>query len=273
MTTGAKQEFETGAAVPEAARAPLRDLLVACADTKLLMGYHYGEWTFGTPTLEAAVANCSLAQSELGHVRLLHGILKTHYDEDLDLLLDVRPADAFGSVAYLDEPLPDWSAVVAMNFVIDLAVTRVIHAMRNSTFVPVRACVEKLLEEERYHLHHGHGWFRALAAGGDASRPQLIARVEPALAAVRAWFGPDGSAADHALVALGIKAASDQELATAVVGDVVRVARPLGIDLAMPAAPEPDEWDPARRRSGGGGPSQEVLYHLRGTKNAIFRLT
>ena len=46
MTTGVTQAFETGADVPEVCRAPLRDLLVACADTKLLLGYHYGEWTF-----------------------------------------------------------------------------------------------------------------------------------------------------------------------------------------------------------------------------------
>ena len=31
-------------------------------------------------------------------------------------------------------------------------------------------------------------------------------------------------------------------------------------------------WTPARRRSGPGGPSDEVLYHLRGTKNAVFKV-
>ena len=58
------------------------------------------------------------------HVRLLHGILKSHFDEDLDALIDERSADGFASVAYLAEPLRDWPAVVAMNFVVDLGVTR-----------------------------------------------------------------------------------------------------------------------------------------------------
>ena len=273
MTTGVRHDFETGADVPDACREPLRDVLVACADTKLLLGYHYGEWTFGTPTLEAAVANCSLAQSELGHVRLLHGVLKTHCDEDLDRLIEERPGTGFASIAYLDEPLPDWPAVVAMNFVVDLAVTRVIHAMRASTFVPVRSCAEKLLEEERYHMHHGQGWFRALATAGTEPRATIGARTAEALAAVRAWFGPAGADGDGALVAAGIKAMSDEALALAVLDDVQRVAGPLGVDVTMPDAPARMGWDATRRRSGGGGPSDDVLYHLRGTKNAIFKLT
>jgi len=273
IATDVRPQFETGADVPDACRTPLRDLLVACADTKLLLGYHYGEWTFGTPTLEAAVANCSLAQSELGHVRLLHGILKAHYDEDLDRLLEARPAEAFASVGYLDQPLADWPAVVAMNFVVDLAVTRLIDAMRASTFLPVRACAEKLLEEERYHIHHGQGWFRALATSDDGDRNSVSARLAEALAAVRLWLGPESAAADRALVDAGIKAASDVDLARSLFEDVRGVAEPLGVPVVMPPAPPATGWVAARRRSGGGGPSEDVLYHLRGTKNAIFKLT
>ena len=35
--------------------AALRSTLVALSDTKLLLGYHYGEWTFGPPAIEAGI--------------------------------------------------------------------------------------------------------------------------------------------------------------------------------------------------------------------------
>ena len=61
---GAKGGLEL---IPEEARDGTRAALLACADTKLLLGYHYGEWTFGAPALEAAIAACSMGQDELGH--------------------------------------------------------------------------------------------------------------------------------------------------------------------------------------------------------------
>jgi len=68
-------------------------------------------------------------------------------------------------------------------------------------------------------------------------------------------------------------ATSDEDLAAAVLDDVQRVAGPLGVEAAMPDAPIGKGWDATRRRTGAGGPSDEVLYHLRGTKNAVFKLT
>ncbi len=268
-TTATTRTFETAADLAPDVRAALRRLLLGCADTKLLMGYHYGEWTFGTPALEAAVANCSIAQGELGHVRLLHGILKTNWDDDPDQLVEGRVAEAFASIRYLDHDLPDWPAVVAMNFVVDLAITRVIHALTDSAFLPLRACADKLLQEERYHIHHGQGWFRTLAAGD--RRDVVAAAVDRALADVVEWYGPEGAPDDALLLRAGIKAASDTDLCRALCTDVARVAALYGITPRTPDRPDGTTWNPDRRRAGPGAPSDEVLYHLRGTKNEVFK--
>jgi 1,2-phenylacetyl-CoA epoxidase catalytic subunit len=270
MTRPPTAESRQPTALPVECREPLRDLLIACADTKLLMGYHYGEWTFGTPTLEAAVAHCSLAQGELGHVRLLHGMLKAHFDVDPDHLVETRPADQFASNGYLDAPLPDWPAVVAMTVVVDLAVTRVIHALRDSTFAPLRGCAEKLLEEERYHLHHGQGWLRTLA-GDRTGRSSLVEPLTRALMATLEWLGPRDVPGDRALVAARVKAATDHELGSALLQDVAAIATAVDVPAAAGAGLSWKRWTPARRRARAGGPSAEVLYHLRGTKNALFK--
>lgn len=256
--------------LPAACREPLRDLLIACADTKLLLGYHYGEWTFGAPVLESAVAHCSLAQGELGHVRLLHGILKAHFDVDPDQLVEERDASQFASNPYLDEPLTDWASVVVMTVVVDEAITRVIRAFRESKFPPLRACAAKLLDEERYHAHHGQGWLRTLAADA-AGRSALATRLGPALASTLFWFGPHNAAGDAALVAAGIKDTSDFAIGARLMEDCGKLATSLQLELPSVGAIW-ESWTPGRRRPLPEGPSDEVLYHLRGTKNAVFKL-
>ena len=257
-------------ALPEGCREPLRDLLIACADTKLLLGYHYGEWTFGAPLLESAVAHCSLAQGELGHVRLLHGILKAHFDVDPDHLVEQRPAQQFASNAYLDEQLPDWVSVVAMTVIVDEALTRLMASFRQSSFAPLRACAAKLLEEERYHAHHGTGWLRTLA-GAPATRGPLQAALTSALASTLYWLGPQTAPADAILVDARIKAVGDFAIGAGLVKDTSTMAASLGMVFPSVGAIW-EGWTPARRRPVPEGPSDDVLYHLRGEKNAVFKL-
>jgi hypothetical protein len=64
-----------------------------------------------------------------------------------------------------------------MNFV-DLAVTRVIHALRDS-LTPLRSCAEKLLQEERYHITTGRAGSaarRRRCRGGRVARRRARAR-------------------------------------------------------------------------------------------------
>jgi ring-1,2-phenylacetyl-CoA epoxidase subunit PaaC len=271
MSQHTTTEFETTAGMSDACARGLRQQLLACADTKLLLGYHYGEWTFGTPELEAAVASCSLAQAELGHVRLLHAVLAKHFDDDPDALVDTRAPEAFANVAFLDHPVEDWTGFVAMNYVVDLAVTRLLHAFQGSSFKPIRMSVDKMLDEERYHLHHGRGWFRTLAARDD-QRATLERRTLDALSSVAEWLGPASEPGDAALVGAGVKSAANAAVLEAVVQDVSGLAAEVGIavDPALPS--DLGGWAADNRRIAGGGPDDEILFHLRGTKNEVFKL-
>ncbi len=264
-------EFESTEGMSEECREALRHLLIACADTKLLLGYHYGEWTFGAPALEAAVAHCSLAQSELGHVRLLHGVLQRHCGDDPDRLLEERGPEAFAHVPWLDRPITDWDGVVVMNAVVDLAMTRLFDAMRGSAFLPIRLCLDKMLEEERHHAHHGLGWLRTLARRGGAERERLGRQVADCLASVAEWLGPAGEAEDEALVDLGVKGRPNAELMDALLDDVRATVGPLGIEVSAPAV-DFAGWRAERRRCGAAGLDADILFHLRGGGNEAFKL-
>lgn len=272
MTTDTKPVFESLEGMSEPCRLGLRNIIMACADTKLLLGYHYGEWTFGTPELEAAVASCSLSQSELGHVRLLQAVLKKHYGDDPERLIDNRPAAEFANVAFLDEQIERWPGFVAMNAIVDLAVARVLHAFRGSSFKPLRMSVEKMLDEERYHIHHGRGWFRALARQGEATRGSLERQACAALTSVAAWFGPADDEQDAALVGASVKSMANAEIFRALLEDVSEMASGTGVNVAAAQRASLDGWNPATRRVGVGGPNEEILFHLRGSKNEVFKL-
>lgn len=271
-TTSTETVFETADALPAECRPAVRNLVLACADTKLLLGYHYGEWTFGTPELEAAVASCSLAQGEMGHVRLLHGCLQKQFGDDPDALIEKRAPAAWANVPFLDHAVPDWPAFVAVNWLVDLALTRLLYALRGSAFLPLRMSLEKMIDEERYHIHHGQGWFRTLARRSDDTTTAFVSHARAALASLAEWFGPDDDAEDAALVAAGCKGESNRQVFDAFVGDVTAAAKPFGLDFAVQQPSGWDRWTPARRRIAGGGPDEEILYHLRGAKNEVFKL-
>ncbi|MDH4043069.1 MAG: phenylacetate-CoA oxygenase subunit PaaI [Gemmatimonadota bacterium] len=266
------REFESLEGMPQAAADGLRQLLWALADTKLLLGYHYGEWTFGTPELEAAVASCSLSQAELGHVRLLHALLRKHWGEDPDALVEVRAVADFANITFLDAPIGDWPACVVMNAVVDLTATRVLATLHGSSFRPLRMSVDKMLDEERHHAHHGIGWFRTLGRrGGDGARA-ICDAAERALAAAALWLGPAGEPGDAALVAAGVKSTGNAEILAGLIGDVTAMADQAGITVLAPAPASFAHWNPNSRRGSAGGPAEDIVFHLRGAANAMFKL-
>lgn len=275
--------FDSTEGMSPLCRQALRNLLVACADTKLLLGYHYGEWTFGPPKIEAAIACCSLCQTELGHVRLLHAILNKHYGEDPDELVEKRRPEEFANVAYLDNEIKDWSQLVAANYLVDLALTTLLHSMKDSTFEPLHMSLEKMLQEERFHIHHGQGWFRTLAQKSGATKAALEESANRALRRVVEWFGPGDSDEDRALVDAGIKAAANAEVLQQYLGGVGTLAAALDVNLDLiqsgsngwqyQQVPNWSGWNSQTRRTDKSAPDADILYHLRGSKNKVFKLT
>ena len=90
-------------------------LIGSLADNKAALGRRYAEWAVSAPTLESAVAAAAMAQDELGHARSTYPVLKA-------LGVDVGDEVLEGSgnnLALLDAELPDWTAFVAANLLID----------------------------------------------------------------------------------------------------------------------------------------------------------
>ena len=101
----------------------------------------------------------------------------------------------------------------------------------------------------------------------------LGARARNALTAVVEWFGPDDEAEDQALVDVRIKSRANSEILDDLVEDVRAIANELGVNVDADTPASFEGWTPVTRRTSQTGPDEDILYHLRGSKNAIFKLT
>ena len=264
-------------AIDESTRIALKRTVVALSDTKLLLGYHYGEWTFGPPAIEAGIAACSMAQEEFGHARLLNGILKREFDLEIDPLNDTRTPDEFASIAFLDHPFSSWADVVAANTLVDQALSLVVSAFLDAAYEPLAKVAAKMLMEEKFHHAHAEGWMRLIEERGGAPREATRASLARALKDAVAFFGPPGHDAD--LVEAGLKSCPDDALRDRLFARLARLLEDpaaVGLDRTDDAwglaeTPAWKDWDPDRRRLDRGGPEQAILDELRGTKNVAFK--
>ncbi len=256
-------------------------LLIALADTKMLLGFHYGEWTFGTPALEACIAACSMSQDEFGHLRLFHACLNTQFQDDPKFLIEQRPLAQFANAPSLDHPLAQWSDFVAVNLLTDGVLTVVLTALQRSAFEPVANFIDKMVEEEKHHLRNAQGWFHTLATRNTETKAALEESCRRVFPATLEWFGP----ADHEMMRtlehdriinipwqeleqhfldwIGPLAAA-QQVAIGLQQNGKHWHRGVSLDFK--------NWNYKTRRCTASQPEEKLMYHLKGSKNAMFKL-
>jgi len=266
--------FRTADDVPQEMRGDLAALLLSLADNKRLLGMRYAEWLLGAPTLEAGIACSAMAQDEWGHSRILYAMLKD-FGEDPGRLEHQREADEYLNSELLDDPPGEWTGLVALNFLLDAALSVQFESLKDSRFEPLHYKVRKVLEEERFHFEHGRGWLARMAQT-PAGREALEEALTPAWHTCLRWFGaPDGGLVAR-LAEAGISDARPDELRARWLERVGPIVREAGLGLAerdesgaWNSAAELDwsDWDGSRRRSGGGAVNAETLAGVRGDRN------
>jgi 1,2-phenylacetyl-CoA epoxidase catalytic subunit len=275
------QTFASAKNLPVDCHDAVQALLIATADTKMFLGFHYGEWTFGTPALEAGIAACCMSQDEFGHLRLLHACLNTQFGDSPEALIEKRSLNEFANVACLDRPLVKWADFVAINLFTDGALTVILAGLQRSSFEPVANFIDKMVEEEKHHLRNAQGWFRTLAKYNSQTKSALEEASRWALSPTLEWFGPPDHVMMKTLEKYGIINTPWETLRQRFLDWVGALAHDQKISIGleqrdgawMPSFPiDFSQWNPRVRRCAPTQPEESILYHLRGSKNAIFKL-
>ncbi|MFO7260222.1 MAG: Phenylacetic acid catabolic protein [bacterium] len=252
--------------LPEAVRTGVRDLVLVLADSKRLLGMRYAEWMLGAPELEASIACSSMAQDEWGHARLLYALLRD-FGEDVSHIEHGREAHEYYNIELLDRAAGSWPDLVALNALVDTALTIQLEALRESAYAPVRQRVGKLLEEERFHGAHAAAWVSRFARSSARARDAMAGALQRILPDVLRWFGPDSPSVS--LVPAGIVDAEGSALRVRLAERVAPLFEAVGLTAAV-TEPDFTGFDEARRRTSRSGPDPDTLARIRGDKNRVF---
>ena len=253
--------------VPETLHEPLGSLLLSLADNKRLLGMRYSEWILGAPTLEAGIACSAMAQDEWGHGRILYAMLKD-FGRDPGALEHEREPDEYLVVELLDAPPDEWPALLALNALLDTAISVQCAALTESRYTPLQFKIGKLLDEERFHFEHARGWTSRLAET-DAGRAALTAAYAAAVEPCLRWFGRGEGEVWATLAEEGVIDGSPDVQRGRWLERMGSLLDDVGLDVPAATGARLDwtAWDGARRRAGGGGPDAETLARVRGDKN------
>jgi ring-1,2-phenylacetyl-CoA epoxidase subunit PaaC len=260
-------EAAKAADLPEPTRAAVRDLILLLADSKRLLGMRYGQWILGAPELEAGIACASMAQDEWGHGRLLYALLRD-FGDDTDRIEHGREAHEYRSIDVLDREPQTWPELVAINALVDTALTVQLEALAHSTYVPLRQRVQKLIEEETFHEAHGTAWLRRIASGGAEAATQMRAATASTLPGVLRWFGPDSDHA-HRLQEASISDGAGSDLRRRYLERIAPLLQAAGVD-GVTMEPDFTDFDEHTRRGTGGTPDDRTIEQVRGDRNRVF---
>jgi len=258
--TLAAAAYEKADQLPGDVRAPLRDLILALADSKRVLGLRYSDRMLGSPTLEAGIAASSMAQDEWGHARLTYALLGDLGD-DPKALEHERPAAGYRSMDALDAGLEGWHGMIAASLLLDMALTAQYAALVESRYTPVRNRVQKLLDEEKFHFQYAAGWARRIARVPEL-RAGLAAELGRVLPRALRWLGRDDAPGMRRLVEEGIVRDLPSDRRGRFLARVGAVLEEIGLASEVGVARDGERWrydgeldwagwDDATRRAGG----------------------
>lgn len=238
----------------------------AIADTKLILGQRYAQWSLAGPTLEDNMGGASAAQEEIGHVRQFNRLLSQQGRDERWLEGDRSPQE-FANAASLDDVGDSWVSFTSAVAPTDRATWYLIDAIDHEAF---GGMVTKMGEDEYFHLEYHDATLETLAA--DEPRA-LQSALEATLPDVLAFIGPatDDAEADS-LYRSGFTDRPIAELREAFRDHYQALFAQTDVSLTDVDwdVPDPEAWDETRRRVGDGSITDADVAQLSGERNAEF---
>lgn len=138
---------------------------------------------------------CRIAMEEYGHHLKFARLVAE---------LGVEGAMQGRSLSVFDYQLSSWAEFVVLKALVDMAEVVLMEELLATSYLPLRALVEKLLPEERFHVSFGKAHTRELAVG-PAARPVLQQAVDDLVRFTIPFFGRSESANNEAFRRWGVK--------------------------------------------------------------------
>ncbi|UGS35550.1 phenylacetate-CoA oxygenase subunit PaaI [Capillimicrobium parvum] len=219
----------------------MASLVGSLADNKAALGRRYAEWAVSAPTLESAVAAAAMAQDELGHARSTYPVLHA---------LGVEDPEAAGGrrLALLDDELPDWTAFIAANLLVDGVLATFVAACVDSSVEQMASRARKILQEEGSHRVHAEAWAKRLCRGSQQERDAFVAALLSTWEQAGRWAGPDDDPGFAAVMEAGMVTQSPAQQRELVRAWLVALLEREGVAIALDEPADWSRWDAETRR-------------------------
>ena len=168
----------------------LVSLVTALGDDELILGHRHSEWTGFAPHIEEDVAFSSIAQDEIGHAAAYYSIVASVTGDDPDRLALGREPGEYRNAILCERDNQDWSYSLARHWLYDHADGLRLEALEETAHDELRALVNKMRREERYHLIHADAWMKRIANGPVEGRTKLIDAITRAYDDAMGLFEP-----------------------------------------------------------------------------------
>ncbi len=152
----------------------LVSVVTALGDDELVLGHRHSEWTGFAPHIEEDVAFSSIAQDEVGHAAAYYAIVASITGDEPDRLALGREPSEYRNAILCERDNQDWAYSLARHWLYDHADSVRLEAMAETAHDDLRALVNKMRREERYHLIHADAWIKRVTQGPVEGRTKLI---------------------------------------------------------------------------------------------------
>ncbi|MCS6807223.1 MAG: 1,2-phenylacetyl-CoA epoxidase subunit A [Candidatus Kapabacteria bacterium] len=233
--------------MPREYRRQLIRMIEQHAHSEIIGALPEGTWITRAPGFKRKLALLAKVQDEVGHAQLLYNAAETLGKSREAMLNDLISGKSKYSNVF-NYPAPTWADSAVIAWLIDAGA--IINQVTNSkgSYGPYCRALERICQEESFHLKYGYENAVTLATGTKKQRQMLQDALNRWWTPVMHFFGPPDKISVHTekLMKWKIKLASNDEMRQQFLNMYVPKIWELGLTIPDPALrknPETNTWE------------------------------
>ncbi|MFM8770535.1 MAG: 1,2-phenylacetyl-CoA epoxidase subunit PaaA [Candidatus Kapaibacterium sp.] len=251
--------------MPTEYRRQLIRMIEQHAHSEIIGALPEGTWITRAPGFKRKLALMAKVQDEVGHAQLLYSAAETLGKPREKMIDDLLTGKSKYSNVF-NYPAMTWADTAVIAWLIDASA--IINQVANSkgSYAPYCRALERICQEESFHLKYGYDNVVALATGTAKQREMLQEALNRWWRPIMHFFGPPDVASQHTekLMKWKVKMATNDDMRQQFFNQYVPKIWELGLTVPDPELKKDAEtgkwtygdpdWDEFRRVINGDGP-------------------
>ncbi|KAA0210376.1 MAG: 1,2-phenylacetyl-CoA epoxidase subunit A [Ignavibacteriaceae bacterium] len=260
--------------MPVEYRKQLIRMIEQHAHSEIIGALPEGTWITRAPGFRRKLALMAKVQDEVGHAQLLYSAAET-LGKPREMMINdlINGKSKYSNV--FNYPAETWADTAIIAWLIDAGA--IINQVANSkgSYGPYCRALERICQEESFHLKYGHDNVVFLATGTRTQREMVQGALNRWWKPIMHFFGPSDKISVHTetMMKWKLKMASNDEMRQKFLDMYVPKIRDLGLTIPDPALrkneqtckweyTEPD-WEEFKRVINGDGPCNKERLAVR----------